>query len=87
MKIKCLRTDNGGEFTSNEFNDVCESHGIKRQFSAAKSPQQNGVVERKNRTVQEASKTMLNEAKLLDSFCREDVYTQVSTQLIEDKSE
>ena len=39
MKIKCLRSDNGGEFTSNEFNDFCESHGIKIQFSAAKTPQ------------------------------------------------
>ena len=51
MKIKCLISDNGGEFTSNEFNGFCEDHGIKRQISAAKTPQQNGVVEMKNRTV------------------------------------
>ena len=51
MKIKCLRSDNGGEFTSNEFNEFYEGHGIKRKISAAKTPQQNGVVERKNRTV------------------------------------
>ena len=38
MKIKCMRPDNGGEFTSNEFNEFCEGHGIKRQFSAAKNP-------------------------------------------------
>ena len=61
QKIKCLRSNNGGEFTSNEFNVLCENHGIKRQFSAAKNPQQNGVVGRKNRIVQEASRTMLNE--------------------------
>ena len=61
MKIKCLRSDNGGYFTSNEFNDFCETHGIKRQFSAAKTAQQNGVVERKNRTIQEDARTMLNE--------------------------
>ena len=49
---KCLRSYNSGEFTSNEFNGFCEKHGIKRQFSEAKTPQQNGVAERRNRTVQ-----------------------------------
>jgi transposase InsO family protein len=48
-KIKCLRSDNGGEFTSKEFMDYCSNHGIKRQFSIARTPQQNGFVERKNR--------------------------------------
>ena len=71
MKIKCLRLDNGGDFTSEEFNDFYESHGIKSQISAAKTPQQNGVVERKNITIQEASRTMLNEAKLSYYFWRE----------------
>ena len=47
MKIKCLRSDNGGKFTSNEFNEFCEGHGIKRQILDAKTPQHNGVVERK----------------------------------------
>ena len=74
MKIKCLRSDNGEGFTSNEF---CETHGIKRQFSTVKIPQLNDVVERKNRTVQESAKVMLNEAKLLDAYWREAVYTAV----------
>jgi hypothetical protein len=52
-KIKCLRSDNGGEFTSKEFMDYCNNHGIKRQFSIARTPQHNGVVERKNTTVYE----------------------------------
>jgi transposase InsO family protein len=43
-KIKCLRSDNGGDFTSKEFMDYCNNHGIKRQFSVARTPQQNGVV-------------------------------------------
>jgi transposase InsO family protein len=38
-KIKCLRYDNGGEFTSKEFMDYCSKHGIKRQFFVAKTPQ------------------------------------------------
>jgi len=52
-KIKCLRSDRGGDFTSNEFFDFCEEHGIRREFSIARTPQQNGVVERMNRTVQQ----------------------------------
>jgi transposase InsO family protein len=50
-KIKCLTYDNGGEFTSNEFMDYYSRHGIKRKFSIARKPQQNGVVERKNKRV------------------------------------
>jgi transposase InsO family protein len=50
-KIKCLRSNNGGEFNSKEFMDFCKKNGIKRQFSIARTPQQNGVVERKNMTV------------------------------------
>jgi transposase InsO family protein len=44
-KIKCLRSNNGGEFTLKEFMEYYNSHGIKRQFSIARTPQQNGVVE------------------------------------------
>jgi transposase InsO family protein len=50
-KIKCLISDNGGEFTSNEFMDFFSNHGIKSQFFIARTPQQNGVVEIKNKTV------------------------------------
>ena len=39
-KIKCLRSYNGGEFTSNEFNEFCAIHGIKSSFAMAKMPQQ-----------------------------------------------
>jgi transposase InsO family protein len=52
LKIKCLRSNNGGEFTSDEFNEFCEDHRIRRHFSAARTPQQNGVAERKNNIVE-----------------------------------
>ena len=68
LKIKCLRSYNRGEFTSNEFDEFCENHGIRRHFSTARTPQKNGVEERKNRFVQEATRTMLNEAKISDMF-------------------
>jgi transposase InsO family protein len=39
LKIKFLRSDNGGEFTSKDFMEFCSEHGIKRQFSVARTPQ------------------------------------------------
>jgi hypothetical protein len=79
-KIKCLRSDNGGEFTSKEFMDYCSSHGIKRQFSVTRTPQQNGVVERKNKTVQEMARTMLMDSKLTDIFWTQAVHIAVHIQ-------
>ena len=67
-RIKCLRSDNGGEFTSKEFMDYCSNHGIKRQFFIARTPQQNGVVERKNMIVQQMARTMLMDSKLTGIF-------------------
>ena len=82
LKIKCLRSDKGGEFTKNELNEFGETHGIKRQFLAPKNAQQNGVVERNNMIVQEAARTMLNEAKISDNYWREAIYTTVYIQNI-----
>lgn len=48
-KIKFLRSNRGGQFTSNEYEKFCENHGIMRHLSTPRTPQQNGVVERKNR--------------------------------------
>lgn len=76
-RIKCLRSDRGGEFNSHEFNKYCEKHGIIRHLSAARTHQQNGVVERKNKTVQEMPRTMLNEAKLPHRYWKEAVHTAV----------
>ena len=77
LKIKCLRSDNGGVFTSKEFNNFFEDHGIKRQFSIPRNPQHNGVVEMKNKIVQEDERTMLKEAKLSDMFWREAINTTI----------
>lgn len=51
LKIKILRSNNGGEYNSKEFNQYCKQHGIKRQFSTPYTPQQNRVAERMNRTL------------------------------------
>jgi transposase InsO family protein len=50
-KLRVLRTDNGGEFTVAEFAAYCADEGIHRHFSASYTPQQNGVIERRNQTV------------------------------------
>jgi hypothetical protein len=74
-KIKFLRSNNGGEFTSKEFMDYCNRNGIKRKFFISRTPQQNGVVERKNRTVQEMARTMIMDSKLTDIFLIQAVHT------------
>ena len=57
--IKCLRSDRGGEYTSTEFNEFCNTNGIKRQLTTTYTPQQNGVSERKNRTLMSMVRSML----------------------------
>jgi hypothetical protein len=79
-RIKCLRSDNGGEFTSKEFMDYCSSHGIKNQFFVSRTPQWNGVVERKNRIVQEMTLTMLMDSKLTFIFCTQTMHTTFHIQ-------
>jgi hypothetical protein len=78
--IKCLRSDNGGEFTSKKFMDYCNNHGIKRQFSIARIAQQNGVVEIKNEIVQEMAWTMIMDSKLKDIFWTQAVHTTIYIQ-------
>ncbi|KAG6468104.1 hypothetical protein ZIOFF_072672 [Zingiber officinale] len=63
-KIKTLRTDNGGEFCSNEFLSFCRDNGIKRELSCPDTPQQNGVAERKIRHLVETCKSWLHAKKL-----------------------
>jgi transposase InsO family protein len=63
-KIKILRSDNGGEYTSKEFVSFCKDVGIKIELTNPYIPQQNGVAERKNRTIMEAVKTMTHDQYL-----------------------
>ena len=51
QSLVCLRTDRGGEYNSTAFQEYCKKNGIKRQLMAAYTPQQNGIAERKNRTI------------------------------------
>ena len=64
LSLACLRTDRGGEYLSSEFNTYCTRQGIQRQFTAAYTPQQNGVAERKNRHLCETMRTLLFDAQL-----------------------
>jgi transposase InsO family protein len=59
--LKAIRSDNGTEFRNASFDGFCLELGIKQQFSAPRVPQQNGVVERKNHTLVEMARTMLDE--------------------------
>jgi hypothetical protein len=68
-----LRTHRGGEFTSNEFTNFCHENGIRRQLTAAYTPQQNGVAERKNRTIMNMVRSMLLEKKVPKTFWPEAV--------------
>lgn len=70
--IKFLRTHRGGEFNSEEFNEFCKQNGIKRQLTTAYT-QQNGVAERKNRTVMNMVRSMLSEKKIPKNFWPEAV--------------
>ncbi|GJV41926.1 putative ribonuclease H-like domain-containing protein [Tanacetum coccineum] len=67
-KVKVIRCDNGTEFKNKEMNQFCEMKGILRQFSVARTPQQNGVAKRRNMTLIEAARTMLADSKLPTTF-------------------
>nr|GEU37551.1 retrovirus-related Pol polyprotein from transposon TNT 1-94 [Tanacetum cinerariifolium] len=79
-KVKVIRCDNGTKFKNREINQFCEIKGILRQFSVARTPQQNGVVKRKNKTLIEAARTMLANSKLPTTFLTETVNTACYVQ-------
>ncbi|GKE60533.1 putative ribonuclease H-like domain-containing protein, partial [Tanacetum coccineum] len=75
QKVKTIRCDNGTEFKNRDFIELCGSKGIKREYSNARTPQQNGVAERKNMTLIEAARTMLADSFLPNTFWAEAVST------------
>nr|GEV60094.1 putative ribonuclease H-like domain-containing protein [Tanacetum cinerariifolium] len=80
LKVKIIRCDNRGEFKNKEINDFCSQKGIKREFSNARTPQQNSVAERRNRTLIEEARTMLADVKLPVTFWAEAVNTACYVQ-------
>ncbi|GJX22795.1 putative ribonuclease H-like domain-containing protein [Tanacetum coccineum] len=74
-KVKGIRCDNGTEFKNAKLIELCGQKGIKRDYSNPRTPQQNGVAERKNRTLIEAARTMLADSKLPTMFWTEAVST------------
>jgi transposase InsO family protein len=74
-KVKRIRSDNGTEFKKTQVEDFLDKEGIKHEFSAPYTPQQNGVDERKNRTLIEMARTMLDENKTPDRFWAEAINT------------
>jgi hypothetical protein len=75
LRIKKIRSDNGTEFKNSQIEGFLEEEGIKHEFSSPYTPQQNGVVERKNRTLLDMARTMLDEYKTSDRFWAEAVNT------------
>ncbi|GJX53814.1 putative ribonuclease H-like domain-containing protein [Tanacetum coccineum] len=79
-KVKIIRSDNGTKFKNKVMDDFCREKGIKREYSVARTPQQNSVAERRNRTLIEAARTMLADSKLPTTFWAEAVSTACYVQ-------
>nr|GFA61162.1 putative ribonuclease H-like domain-containing protein [Tanacetum cinerariifolium] len=80
LKVKIIRCDNETEFKNADLNQFCRLKGIKREFSVPRTPQQNGIAERKNRTLIEAARTLLADLLLPILFWAEAVNTACYVQ-------
>jgi transposase InsO family protein len=78
--IRFLRSNKGGEYLSNEFKSCCKNHGICRFFTAPYTPQQNGVAERKNRTILDMVRSMIKTKEIPKEFWAEAVRCAVYIQ-------
>jgi len=75
LNIVSIGSDHGGEFQNEFFENFCEENGIHHNFYSPRTPQQNGVVERKNRSLEEGARTLLNETRLPKYFWADVVHT------------
>ena len=73
--LKAVIFDRGGELCSKDFKEFCDEQGIKREYTILGTPQQNGVVERHNRSVQQMARSMMNERNISQTFWVEAIHT------------
>ena len=79
MKLKCFKSDRGGEFISNEFNEFCIEKGIKRHGSAPSTPQKNGIIEKRNRSIMDCARNLMIEKSVAIKYQKELIGTIVHT--------
>ena len=77
LRLKCLRSDNGGEYIDRGFKEYCAANGIRMEKTIPRTPQQNGVAERMNRTINERARSMRLHSGLLKAFWADAVNTAV----------
>ena len=77
--LKCLRSDRGGEFISNEFSNFCIQRGIKRQVLAPGTPQKNDIAERRNRSIMDCARTLMIEKNVAIKYWKEAINTAIYT--------
>ena len=78
-RLKCLRSDRGGEFISHEFKKFCIERGIKRQVSAPGTPKKNEIVERRNRSIMDCARTLMIENNIGIKYWKEAINIVVHT--------
>ena len=71
LKISRIKSESGNEFKNFMFESLCKKNGIEHEFSMLKTPQQNGVVKRKNKTVQKMARVMLKAMNVRTKFWTE----------------
>ena len=92
LTVKTFRSDRGGEFCSTEFQEYCDKNGVKRHLTAPYSPQQNGVVERRNRTLLEMTRSIMKHMKVPNMLWGEAVrhstylINRIATKSLADKT-